>query len=87
MPERAARTARMAFLTSRINDWLSIPLLVPDGRGKPLPHVWEIVVWCYQQKKRPALKPAWLILRGSLENQFATEQQSTTSDPVIGEVR
>jgi uncharacterized membrane protein len=37
MPEKAARTARMAFLTSRINDWLSIPLLFLMGAASHYP--------------------------------------------------
>lgn len=37
MPEKAARMARMAFLTSRINAWLAIPLLFLMGAASHYP--------------------------------------------------
>ena len=37
MPEKAARMARMAFLTSRINAWLTIPLLFLMGAASHYP--------------------------------------------------
>jgi len=37
MPEKAAPMARMAFLTSRINAWLTIPLLFLMGAASHYP--------------------------------------------------
>jgi uncharacterized membrane protein len=37
MPDKAARMARMAFLTSRINAWLTIPLLFLMGAASHYP--------------------------------------------------
>jgi uncharacterized membrane protein len=37
MPDKAARMARMAFLTSRINAWLTLPLLFLMGAASHYP--------------------------------------------------
>ena len=37
MPEKAAHMARMAFLTSRINAWLTVPLLFLMGAASHYP--------------------------------------------------
>jgi hypothetical protein len=52
IPPESERMARMAFLASRTNAWLSIPMLFIMAAARPLPDVRRIGGF-FQAKKMP----------------------------------